>query len=237
VARHREEGDAAAREELVRRYMPLARRLGSRFRYTGEPADDLLQVASLALVKAVDRFDPQRGTSLYSYAVPTILGELKHHLRYAWSLHVPRATQERALEVTKASRVLSARIGRSPRPAELAEVVGMPVEQVMEAMEAASAYDALSLDVPRDDDEESGGTYAETIGRDDERYELVEYGATLAPAYASLPERERLVLQLRFAEDLTQTEIAERIGVSQMHVSRLIRRAIARMSAEVNRED
>ncbi len=236
VARHRDDGDVAAREELVRRYMPLARRLAGRFRYTGESADDLLQVACLALVKAIDRYDPERGTSLYSYAVPTIVGELKHHLRYAWSLHVPRGTQERAIEVTKAARALSARMGRSPKPAELAEAAGMTVEQVVEAIEAAGAYDALSLDVPRDEDDEAGGTYAETIGDEDERFELIEYGATLAPAFASLPERERLVIQLRFAEDLTQTEIAERIGVSQMHVSRLIRRAIARMSAEVNRE-
>jgi RNA polymerase sigma-B factor len=213
--------------------MPLARRLAARFGYTGEAADDLLQVAYLALVKAIDRYDPDRGTRLSSYAMPTILGELKHHLRSAWSLHVPRATQERAMEVAKASAELSARIGRSPRPAELAQATGMTVEQVVEAMEAARAYDALSLDVPRHEDDESGGTYAETIGGDDERYELIEYAATIAPAYASLPQRERLVIQLRFSEDLTQTEIGERIGVSQMHVSRLMRSALARMSSEL----
>jgi RNA polymerase sigma-B factor len=237
LARHREHGDAGAREELVRRYLPLARRLASRFRYTGEPGDDLRQVASLALVKAIDRYEPDRGTTLYSYAVPTILGELKHHLRHTWSLHVPRAAQERAMEVTRASHALSTRLGRFPRPAEVAEATGLTVEEILEALEAAEAHDALSLDVPRGDGDEDGvATYADNVGAADPSYDRVEYGATIAPAFAALPERERLVIHLRFAEDLTQTEIAQRIGVSQMHVSRLIRRAIARMSEEVNRD-
>jgi RNA polymerase sigma-B factor len=237
LARHRDRGDPGAREELVRRYLPLARRLASRFRYTGEPGDDLNQVACLALVKAVDRYDPDRGTTFYSYAVPTILGELKHHLRHSWTLHVPRGAQERAMHVTKASRALSARLGRSPRPTELAEATGLSPEQVLEALEAAEAYDALSLDVSRrDGDDEAGGSYAESVGEADPNYARVEWGTCIASALAVLPERERLVIHLRFAEDLTQTEIAQRIGVSQMHVSRLIRRAIAQMSEEVNRE-
>jgi RNA polymerase sigma-B factor len=136
--------------------------------------------------------------------------------------------------VSHATRSLSARLGRSPRPAELADALGLTPEEVIEAMEAAAAYDALSLDVAREEDDEGAGTYAETVGAEDLGYARVEYGASIAPAFAALPERERIVIHLRFAEDLTQTQIAERIGVSQMHVSRLIRRAIARMSEEVN---
>ena len=236
LVERREIGDPAAREELVRRYLPLARRLASRFRYTGEPGDDLDQVAFLALVKAVDRYDPRRGYTFYSYAVPTILGELKHHLRSTWTLHVPRGAQERAMHVTRAARALSARLGRSPRPAELAEATGLTPEEVIEALEAADAYDALSLDAPRGEADDDAGSWVESLGEVDPNYALVEWGASIEPALAALPERERLVIRLRFAEDLTQTEIAQRIGVSQMHVSRLIRRAIARMSDEVNRE-
>ena len=234
LARHRHGGDPAAREELVRRYLPLARRLASRFRYTGEAGDDLEQVAFLALVKAVDRYDPGRGNTFYSYAVPTILGELKHHLRHAWAVHVPRAAQERALNVTKASRALSAQLGRSPRLTEVAEVTGLTTEQVIEALETADAYGALSLDVARGSDEDEAGTYADALGESDSGYDRVEYGLSIGPAFRALPRRERIVIHLRFAEELTQTEIAQRIGVSQMHVSRLIRGAIARMSEEVN---
>ena len=234
LAQHRNGGDPAAREELVRRYLPLARRLAARFHYTGEPRDDLYQVASLALVKAIDRYDPERGSTLYSYAVPTILGELKHHLRQAWTVHVPRAAQERALKVTNASRALSARLGRSPRLTEVAEVTGLTTEQVIEALEAADAYDALSLDAARGGDEDEAGAYADALGGSDSGYERVEYGVSISPAFRALCPREQLVIHLRFTEDLTQTEIAQRIGVSQMHVSRLIRRAIARMSEEVH---
>ena len=237
VDRHHRHGDGAAREELVRRYLPLARRLAGRFRYTGEPVEDLQQVACLALVKAVDRYDPERGTTLYAYAVPTILGELKHSLRHAWTLHVPRGAQERALEVARAGREIAATTGVSPRPAELAAATGLTSEQVLEALEAAQAYDALSLDVPRSDGEDdAGATYAEAVGDIDPNYARVEAGASIAPAFARLSAREREIIRLRFSEDLTQTEIAGRIGVSQMHVSRLIRRAIERMSDQIGGE-
>lgn len=234
VARYRRDGDLAARAELVRRYLPLARSLASRFRYTGESPEDLTQVANLALLRAVDRYDPERGTSLAAYAAPTIVGELKHHLRGSWSVHVPRGAQERAMQVTKASSAFSASFGRSPRPAELADELKMSPERVLEALEAAAAYDAMSLDAPQGSGDEGGASVVDGLGHEEAGYALVEHVAALGPALAKLPARERLLLQLRFGEDLTQTQIAQRVGLSQMHVSRLIRRAIDQVSREVD---
>jgi RNA polymerase sigma-B factor len=220
----------SARDELVERFMPLARQLARRYQRGNEPLDDLVQVACIGLVKAVDRFDPDRGTAFSSYAVPTILGELKRYFRDAgWAVHVPRGMQERVMSVNQAVTRLSRDLGRSPTPQEISEAIGEPVEHVLEALEAAIAYDAMSLDTPRSSDEDGGDTYADTVGAIDERYELVEYTTAIAPTVKALPERDRLVLKLRFEEDLTQLEIAERIGVSQMHVSRLIRRALTRL--------
>ena len=230
LARYHREGDLAAREELVSRFLPLARQLARRYQRGREPLDDLVQVASVGLVKAVDRFDPDRGTAFSSYAVPTILGELKRYFRDAgWAVHVPRGMQERVLEVNAAVSKLGRQLGRSPAPAEVAEELSLPTEDVLEALEAAVAYDAISLEAPRSGEEPDGMRYAETLGIDDERFELIELGATIAPTLKALPERDRLVLHLRFVEDLTQSEIAARIGVSQMHVSRLIRRALSRL--------
>jgi RNA polymerase sigma-B factor len=188
-------------------------------------------VASIGLVKAVDRFDPARGSAFSSYAVPTILGELKRYFRdVGWAVHVPRGMQERVMSVNQAVSRLARDLGRSPTPSEVAEALGEATENVLEAMEAAIAYDAVSLDAPpRTTDDDGGDTYADSVGAVDERYELVEYATAIAPTVAALPERDRLVLHLRFDEDLTQLEIAERIGVSQMHVSRLIRRALNRL--------
>jgi RNA polymerase sigma-B factor len=223
-------GDEGAREELVERLLPLARRMARRYRRSDEPLDDLIQVATLGLIKAIDRFDPARETAFSSYAVPTMLGELKRYFRdNGWAVHVPRGMQERVMQVDNAVKDLSRRMGRSPSAAEVADALGIGTEQVLEAMEAASAYDAVSLESYRFGDEGDGETYAESIGVEDGRYELVEYGATIAPTLAALPARDRVVLHLRFVEDLTQAEIAERVGVSQMHVSRLIRRALERL--------
>jgi RNA polymerase sigma-B factor len=231
--RHR---DPAAREALIERFLPLARSLARRYDRSSEPFDDLLQVASLGLVKAVDRYDPARGHAFASFAVPTILGELKRYFRDAgWAVHVPRGMQERVMNVNQAMSRLSRDLGRSPTPKEIAESLGEDPEEVLEAMEAAIAYDAVSLDAPpRANDEEGGDTYADSVGVVDERYELVEYAAAIAPTVRALPERDRIVLRLRFDEDLTQLEIAERIGVSQMHVSRLIRRALTRLRTVAN---
>src|SRR4051795_13697781 len=234
--RYHQEGDTAARDELVERFLPLARQLARRYQRGNEPLDDLIQVASIGLVKAVDRFDPSRGAAFSSYAVPTILGELKRYFRDAgWAVHVPRGMQERVMSVNQAMTRLGRDLGRSPTPAEVAEALGEDPEQVLEAMEAAIAYDAISLDArPRSSDEEGADTYADSVGEVDERYELVEYAAAIAPTVRALPERDRLVLHLRFDEDLTQLEIAQRIGVSQMHVSRLIRRALTRLRTVAN---
>jgi RNA polymerase sigma-B factor len=232
LVRYHCEGDKTAREQLVARLLPLARRMARRYRRSDEPLDDLVQVATLGLIKAIDRFDPARETAFSSYAVPTMLGELKRYFRdNGWAVHVPRGMQERVMQVDNSMKELSRKLGRSPSAAEVAQAIGASTEQVLEAMEAASAYDAVSLESYRFGDDGDGSTYAESIGVEDDRFELVEYGATIAPTLQALPARDRIVLHLRFVEDLTQAEIAERVGVSQMHVSRLIRRALDRLRA------
>jgi RNA polymerase sigma-B factor len=222
-------GDLGARERLVTRFLPLARQLARRYSNAGEPMDDLIQVASVGLVKAIDRYELDRGTAFSSFAVPTILGEIKRYFRdTGWTLRVPRAVQERRMKVNRAIPTLTGKLGRSPTTAEIAEQIEASSEEVLEALEAAVAYEPVSLDTSpgsEDDDE----TWAQSIGAEDHGYKLVEYSATLAPAMAALPDRERLILHMRFAEDMTQSEIADRIGISQMHVSRLIRKALETM--------
>ena len=231
TVRYHHEGDLAAREELVERFMPLARDLALRYSYTDEPVDDLVQVASLGLLKAIDRFEPGRGTKLTSYAVPTILGELKRHFRdKGWALHVPRDLQERTLAVAREREALTKRLGRTPTVRELASVVGCSSEQVLEAVEAATGYEATSLDAPAAAADD-GAPLVDLIGGDDGSYALVHSRHAMAEAWRELPEIERRVLALRFVEDLTQREIGERIGFSQMHVSRLLRRGLDRLEA------
>ncbi len=224
-----ERGDLSARERLVTRFLPLARQLARRYGAAGEPIDDLIQVASVGLVKAIDRYELDRGTAFSSFAVPTILGEVKRHFRDAgWTIRVPRAIQERRIKVNRAIPALTAKLGRSPTPAEIAESIGATSEEVLEALEAAVAYEPVSLDTSpgsEDDDE----AWAQSVGAEDPGYELVEHGTVLGPAMRALPERERMILQMRFVHDMTQSEIANRIGISQMHVSRLIRRALETM--------
>jgi RNA polymerase sigma-B factor len=230
LIRYHEEGDLAAREELCERFLPLARDLALRYTYTDEPLDDLVQVASLGLIKAIDRFEPGRGTKFTSYAAPTILGELKRHFRdKGWSLHVPRDLQERTLAVSRATEALSKELGRSPKVREVAEQLGCSVEQVLEAQEAAQSYEAASLDAPTARDEGESATLVDLLGEEDSSYELVEDREAIASTWLGLPEVERQVLELRFMHDLTQREIGERIGYSQMHVSRLLRRALKRL--------
>jgi len=233
LVRYHRDGDLAAREELVLRFMPLARQLAGRYRGSGETQDDLVQVACLGLLKAVDRFEPERGHAFTKYAVPTMLGELKRHFRdKGWAVHVPRATQELVLKVSEAMAALPGRLGRPPTPRDVAVAIGAPVEQVLEAMEAATAYEASSLDAPRPSEDDDGGwTLADSVAKEERGYELVEIGETLRGSIEALPERERLILRLRFEQDLTQAEIAEHVGVSQMHVSRLLRRSLDRLAA------
>jgi RNA polymerase sigma-B factor len=232
------DNDRRARDELVQRFMPLARKLAHRYRGAHEPYDDLLQVASLGLVKAIDRFDYERGTAFSSFAVPTILGELKRYFRdLGWSVHVPRGAQERALRVEEAKQKLASRRGRPPTVPELAEFMELGIDDVLEALETAGAHHSVSLDAPHTDDEGSTGTLASSVGEDDVRFELIEDGLTIAAAAKQLPLHERRVLHLRFVEDLTQTQIADRIGVSQMQVSRILRHALARLSELASAED
>jgi len=229
-ARWRTHGDRRARDELVRRFLPLARKLARRYGGAREPFEDLMQVASLGLVKAVDRFDPQRGTAFTSFAVPTILGELKRYFRdLGWSVHVPRGAQELALKIEEAQQQLTSRSGHAPSVNELGEYLELDIEDVICGLETAAAHHSISLDAPRDDGEGESGTLADAFGEEDERFAIVEANATIAAAARHLTARERRVLLLRFAEDRTQTQIAELIGVSQMQVSRILRRALEQL--------
>ncbi len=235
LVRYSRDRDSRAREELTQRFMPLARRLASRYRGDREPLEDLVQVASLGLVKALDRFDPERGVAFSSYAVPTILGELKRHFRdRGWSVRVPRDLQERIAKVERAATELPSRLGRAPSVNEIAERLDLDPESVLEAMEGAQAHHAMSLDAQQGMEEGEGIAMADRLGSEDPGYETVEYGAAIEEALASLSERDRMVLHLRFVEDMTQTEIAERVGVSQMHVSRILRSALERLRGDVD---
>jgi RNA polymerase sigma-B factor len=228
--RWQKHGDQRAREELVERFLPLARKLARRYAGPREPFEDLMQVASLGLVNAVDRFDTQRGTAFSSFAVPTILGELKRYFRdLGWSVHVPRGAQELALKVEEAQQQLTTKTGRPPSVQDLALYLEMSMEDVLEALETASAHHSTSLDAPREDGEEESGSLADAFGEEDDRYELIDASVTIAAAARQLSARERRVLVLRFVEDLTQTQIADQIGVSQMQVSRILRRALSRL--------
>lgn len=226
---HRDK-DPRARAELVDRFLPLARNLARRYSGAREPFDDLLQVASLGLVKAIDRFDIDRGAAFSSFAVPTILGELKRYFRdLGWSVHVPRGAQEQALKVQEAQERLTSRTGHPPTVAELAEYLELAVEDVLDALETAAAHHAASLDAPREDGEEDSGTLVDVFGQEDPRFELIDESITISAAASELTPRERRVLALRFVGDMTQTQIAAEIGVSQMQVSRILRRALIRL--------
>lgn len=228
--RWRRHEDRRARNELIERFLPLARKLARRYASSSEPYDDLFQVASLGLVKAVERFDPERGFAFTSFAVPTIIGELKRYFRdSAWALHVDRAAQERARHLAEAQRELFSRTGRAPRVDELALYLEMSQEEVLDGLQVAEAYDAVSLDAPLGGDEEDAASRLDVLGRTDEDLDRVDTHATVFAAARHLPRREREILYLRFSEDLTQSEIAIRLGVSQMQVSRLLRRSLDRL--------
>jgi RNA polymerase sigma-B factor len=227
---HQRCGDAAAREALVERFLPLARQLARRYQRADEPLDDLVQVASLGLIKAVDRFDPDRGIAFSSYAVPTVLGELKRHFRdRTWAVRVPRDLQELSLKVDKAVGEMARESHRQPSVDELAERLGVSEEEVLEALQASGAYRATSFDAPRVGGEDEGDRLADAVGADDTGFGLAEDRATLDRLLEAIEPREREVLRLRFVEDMTQAEIGERIGVSQMQISRLIRQSLARL--------
>lgn len=220
-------GDRDAHESLIREYTPLSRSLARRYGRSSEPFDDLFQVAQLGLLKALDRYDPARGFSFKAFAVPTILGEMRRYFRDSgWAVHVPRGAQERALQVREAQQLLSEEHGRAPSVAQLSQYLELDTEQVLDGLRALAGYGTLSLDAPRRGDEDDGGSYAESVGEEDRRFELIELGLSVGSALEQLSPRDRELLRLRFVEDLTQTQIAERVGVSQMQVSRLLRRSL-----------
>jgi RNA polymerase sigma-B factor len=225
-------GDAGAREALVERYLRLAQSLARRYARTSEPLDDLEQVAYLGLVMAVDRFDPARGVAFSSFAVPTILGELKRHFRdRTWAIRVPREVRDNVTAVDRAGYRLSGRLGRSPSAAEVAEATGLSVEQVIEAREAARAYRCESIDRPAPGEDDDRMTLGDRLGRRDEALRRAEDGIALDQlAAASLSRRDREILRLRVRDDLLQREIAERVGLSQMQVSRVLRDAVKRLA-------
>ena len=226
-------GDAAARELLIERFLPLARQLARRYQRAGEPLDDLMQVASMGLIKAIDRFDADREIAFSSYAVPTILGEIKRHFRdRTWAVRVPRDLQELTLRVDKAVGELSEELRRQPSVTEIGEAVGADEEQVLEALQAGGAYRAVSFDAPRGTTgEDEVTTLADSVGIDEGGFDRAEERATLEHLLTTVSDRERDVLRMRFEEDMTQAEIGAIIGVSQMQVSRIIRQALTRLRA------
>jgi RNA polymerase sigma-B factor len=229
--RHKQ-GDQAASDALVRRFMPLARRLARRYGRSSEPFEDVLQVASLGLVNALDRFDPNLGYPFSSFAVPTILGEIRRYFRDSgWSVHVTRREQELALKVRDAQEHLTTECGRAPKVNQLADHLELDTEKIINALQAIQAYEAVSLDAPRPGATDDATTYGESLGEEDARYELVELDATLGAVLDQIPARERVILRMRFIEDLTQTEIGTRVGISQMQVSRLLRRSLQQLRA------
>lgn len=225
-----DEGDGAAREQLATRFIPLARALALRYRRGNEPFDDLFQVACLGLVKAINRFDAARGSSFQAYAAPTIAGELKRHFRdRVMPIHLPRGLKEDVLEVSEAASELTAELDRKPSVTELAGRVEMSEEQVADAMQASGALRTLSLDGPATVAAIDPPPLAETVGAVDQRLETAEARTVLWRAFRVLDQRERTIVNLRFVSDLTQAQIAERVGVSQVHVSRILRRALGKL--------
>uniref|UniRef100_A0AAU3I5J6 RNA polymerase sigma factor SigF n=1 Tax=Streptomyces sp. NBC_01393 TaxID=2903851 RepID=A0AAU3I5J6_9ACTN len=219
---------AELRNQLVRMHLPLVEHLARRFRNRGEPLDDLTQVATIGLIKSVDRFDPERGVEFSTYATPTVVGEIKRHFRdKGWAVRVPRRLQELRLALTTATAELSQLHGRSPTVHELAEKLAISEEEVLEGLESANAYSTLSLDVPDTDDESPA--VADTLGAEDEALEGVEYRESLKPLLEDLPPREKRILLLRFFGNMTQSQIAQEVGISQMHVSRLLARTLAQL--------
>jgi RNA polymerase sigma-B factor len=239
LRRYHEEGDLAAREELIEEHMSLVRSLARRYSHRGEQLDDLVQIGAIGLIKAIDRFDLQRGVELTTYATPNIIGEIKRHFRdRGWSVRVPRGLQELNVQLSRLLEQLTVQLSRSPTITELAEAAGVDEEEVLEALESGRAYTSLSLSSGSgggDDDEDVDPL--ESIGVEEHQYEVSEDRAVLAPGFRILDQRERTILRLRFFDGLTQSQIAQQIGISQMHVSRLIRRALEKIRQEIAREE
>jgi RNA polymerase sigma-B factor len=218
------------REELVQLHLPLVDHCARRFTNRGEPLDDLVQVGTIGLIKSVDRFDTERGVEFSTYATPTIIGEIKRYFRdKGWAIRVPRRLQELRMSISSVTGDMSQELGRSPTPREIADKIGVSVEEVMEGIESANAYSTLSLDAGDNNDEGSGSSMLDTLGMDDEALNHVEIRESIKPLIEALPAREKRILLLRFFRGMTQSQIAEEIGVSQMHVSRLLNRTLEQL--------
>ena len=234
LRRYHEEGDLSAREQLIEQYMSLVRSLARRYAYRGEQLEDHVQIGAIGLIKAIDRFDVDRGVELTTYATPNIIGEIKRHFRdRGWSVRVPRGLQELNIQLSRLLEELTVQLSRSPTIAELAKAAGVTDEEVLEALESGRAYSSLSLSVGASQDDEGELDPLESLGTEEPRYALTEDLAVLAPGFRVLDERERQILHLRFFEGLTQSQIAQQVGISQMHVSRLIRRSLEKIRAEI----
>jgi RNA polymerase sigma-B factor len=238
LRRYHEQGDLAARKQLIERYMSLVRSLARRYSYRGEQLEDLVQIGAIGLIKAIDRFDVNRGVELTTYATPNIIGEIKRHFRdRGWSVRVPRGLQELNIQLSRLMEELTVQLGRSPTIAELAKGAGVSEEEVLEALESGRAYSSLSLSAgSAGHDDEGELDPLESLGTEEHQYEVSEDRAVLAPGFRVLDERERKILHLRFFEGLTQSQIAQQVGISQMHVSRLIRRSLEKIREEIAAE-
>jgi len=238
LRRYHEQGDLQAREQLIEQYMSLVRSLARRYSYRGEQLEDLVQIGAIGLIKAIDRFDVNRGVELTTYATPNIIGEIKRHFRdKGWSVRVPRGLQELNVQLSRLVEQLTVQYGRSPTIPELAKASGSQEEEVLEALESGRAYSSLSLSVGGGGDGDDDLDPLESIGTEEHQYEVSEDRAVLAPGFRALDERERKILQLRFFDGLTQSQIAQQVGISQMHVSRLIRRSLEKIRAEIAVDD
>ncbi len=239
LRRYHEHGDLAARAKLIEQYMSLVRSLARRYSYRGEQLEDLVQIGAIGLIKAIDRFDVNRGVELTTYATPNIIGEIKRHFRdRGWSVRVPRGLQELNIQLSRHMEQLTVQLGRSPTIPELAKAAGVTDEEVLEALESGRAYSSLSLSAGSGGHDEDGELDPlESLGTEEHQYEVSEDRAVLAPGFRVLDERERRILHLRFFEGLTQSQIAQQVGISQMHVSRLIRRSLEKIRDEIAAEE
>ncbi len=239
LRRYHLHGDRKAREQLITMYLPLVRSLARRYASRGEHFDDLVQVGAIGLIKAIDRFDLNRGVELTTYATPNIVGEIKRYFRdKGWSVRVPRGLQELNIRLNKVIDELVPKLQRSPTINELAEAANATPEEVLEALETSQAYNSVSLQAsPNGEGGEEDAGLIDYLGGEEEAYDTMEDRTTLAPGFAKLDKRERYILHLRFFEGLTQSQIAERVGISQMHVSRLIRRSLEKLREEIGELD
>ena len=238
LRRYHEQGDRAAREQLIEQYMSLVRSLARRYANRGEQLDDLVQIGAIGLIKAIDRFDLDRGVELTTYATPNIIGEIKRHFRdKGWAVRVPRGLQELSVQLSRLVEQLTVQLGRSPTIAEIARAADVEEEAVLEALESGRAYTSVSLSSAGGPDDDDDLDPLESIGSEEHQYEVSEDRAVLAPGFQVLDDRERTILHLRFFEGLTQSQIAQQVGISQMHVSRLIRRSLEKIRVEIAGEE